>query len=46
MPYYAITHTESSGTGLQSTQFREDARKIIKRAVGRLDDDFVIFTGS
>ena len=29
MPYYANTHTESSGTGLQSTRFREDAREIL-----------------
>jgi len=46
MPYYANTHTESSGTGLQTTAFREDARAIIKAAVGGGDDDVVIFTGS
>ena len=27
MPLYANTHTESSGTGLQTTRFREDARQ-------------------
>ena len=26
LPLYANTHTESSGTGLQTTRFREDAR--------------------
>lgn len=46
MPLYANTHTETSGTGRQTTRFREDARDIIKRAVGGTDDDCVIFCGS
>jgi selenocysteine lyase/cysteine desulfurase len=46
MPYYANTHTESSGTGLQTTRFREDARDIILQSVGGGPDDVVIFTGS
>ncbi len=46
LPLYANTHTETSGTGRQTTRFREDARKIIKRAVGGSDDDAVIFCGS
>ncbi len=46
LPLYANTHTETSGTGLQTTRFREDARRIIKRAVGGDDDDVVIFCGS
>jgi selenocysteine lyase/cysteine desulfurase len=46
LPLYANTHTESSGTGLQTTRFREDAREIIRRAVGATDDHAVIFTGS
>lgn len=46
MPLYANTHTEASGTGLQTTTFREDARGIIHRAVGGNDDDVVIFVGS
>ena len=29
LPRYANTHSESSGTGLQSTRLREDARSII-----------------
>ena len=47
MPLYANTHTESSGTGLQTTRFREDARDIIREAVGADRDDYaVIFCGS
>jgi len=46
LPRYANTHTESSGTGLQTTRLREDARRIIRDAVGGTDDDLVIFTGS
>src|SRR6187399_1574611 len=47
LPLYANTHTESSGTGLQTSRFREDARAIIRSAVGgNPDDHAVIFTGS
>lgn len=46
LPRYANTHTESSGTGLQTTRLREDARAIIRSAVGGDDDTVVIFTGS
>src|SRR5688500_13914510 len=47
MPLYANTHTESSGTGLQTGRFREDAREIIRRAVGGTREDHaVIFCGS
>ncbi len=46
LPLYANTHTETSGTGRQTTAFREDARKIIHEAVGGGDEDVVIFTGS
>ena len=46
LPLYANTHTETSGTGLQTTRFREDARRIIHAAVGGGDDDVVIFCGS
>ncbi|MEO8094593.1 MAG: aminotransferase class V-fold PLP-dependent enzyme, partial [Pseudolysinimonas sp.] len=45
-PRYANTHTESSGTGLQTTRLREDARGIIHRAVHGTDDTVVIFAGS
>ena len=47
LPLYANTHTESSGTGLQTTRFREDARDIIRDAVGgRKPAHAVIFCGS
>ena len=46
MPFYANTHTESSGTGLQTTRLREDARTIIHDAVGGNQNDVVIFAGS
>ncbi len=46
LPRYANTHTESSGTGLQTTRLREDARATIHRAVHGTDDTVVIFTGS
>src|SRR5687768_2909873 len=46
LPRYANTHTESSGTGLQTTRLREDARAIIRDAVGGDDETAVIFAGS
>ena len=46
MPLYANTHTETSGTGLQTTRFREDARTRVHQAVGGGEDDVVIFCGS
>ena len=46
MPLYANTHTETSGTGRQTTRFREDARRIILQAVGGDERDVVIFCGS
>jgi selenocysteine lyase/cysteine desulfurase len=46
LPRYANTHTESSGTGLQTSRLREDARKMIRDAVSGTEDDLVIFTGS
>jgi selenocysteine lyase/cysteine desulfurase len=46
LPLYANTHTESSGTGLQTTRFREEARRIILDAVGGNDEYAVIFCGS
>ncbi len=46
LPGYANTHTESSGTGLQTTRLREQAREIIREAVGGGDDDIVVFAGS
>src|SRR3954452_8320797 len=46
LPRYANTHTESSGTGLQTTRLREDARAIIHESVGGDPDVAVIFAGS
>jgi selenocysteine lyase/cysteine desulfurase len=46
LPLYANTHTESSGTGLQTSRFREEARRIIRDGVGGSDDHAVIFCGS
>src|SRR3954451_4231532 len=46
LPRYANTHTESSGTGLQTTRLREDARAIIRRSIGGGDDVAIIFCGS
>jgi selenocysteine lyase/cysteine desulfurase len=46
LPTYANTHTESSGTGRQTTRLREEARRLIRDAVGGDDDTLVIFTGS
>ena len=46
MPLYANTHTESSGTGLQTTRFREEARNIVRQCVGATDEHAVLFCGS
>ena len=47
LPLYANTHTETSGTGLQTTRFREEARDIVRRSLGASRDEHaVIFAGS
>jgi selenocysteine lyase/cysteine desulfurase len=46
LPLYANTHTESSGTGLQTTHFREEARAIIREAVNGDADTVVLFCGA
>ena len=46
LPAYANTHTEASGTGLQTTRLREDARSIITEAVGGDEETVVVFCGS
>jgi selenocysteine lyase/cysteine desulfurase len=47
LPRYANTHTETSGTGRQTTRFREEARSIIAAAVGAPRDEYaVLFCGS
>ncbi len=46
LPRYANTHTESSGTGRQTTRFREDARRLVADSLGATDDYAVLFAGS
>jgi len=46
LPMYANTHTEASATGAQMTAMREEARRIIHRAVGGSEDDAVVFCGT
>jgi len=46
LPLYANTHTESSGTGLQTTRFREEAREMIRACVNADDTYAVVFAGS
>ncbi|XP_033624514.1 uncharacterized protein LOC117287960 [Asterias rubens] len=45
-PLYANTHTTTGLMSRQTTQFRKEARELIKRCVNATDDDVVIFTGS
>jgi selenocysteine lyase/cysteine desulfurase len=46
LPAYANTHTESSGTGLQTTRLREESRRIIRDSLGGDERNAVIFCGS
>ena len=46
LPLYANTHTQTSGTGRQTTRFREDARRIVGRAFGAGAEHVVLFTGT
>jgi selenocysteine lyase/cysteine desulfurase len=46
LPLYGNTHTEASATGLHTTALREDARRVIHRAVGGTEEDVVLFCGS
>jgi selenocysteine lyase/cysteine desulfurase len=46
LPFYANTHTETSFTGAQTTQLREQARQQIRESVNGTDDDMIIFCGS
>jgi selenocysteine lyase/cysteine desulfurase len=45
-PYYANTHTAISSTGRVMTELREEARRVIGRAVHAADDDVVLFVGA
>ena len=46
LPLYANTHTESSATGLATSRLREDARSVIRSAVGAGEEVAVVFCGS
>jgi selenocysteine lyase/cysteine desulfurase len=47
LPRYANTHTETSGTGRQTTRFREEARSIIAASLGADRETYaVLFCGS
>lgn len=45
-PFYANTHTNVSTTGRIMTGLREDARRVVRRAVHAADDDVAIFVGA
>ncbi|BBM00530.1 aminotransferase class V-fold PLP-dependent enzyme [Microbulbifer sp. GL-2] len=46
LPYYANTHSETSFTGAQTTQLREEARAEIRNAINGREEHKVIFCGS
>ncbi len=46
LPWYANTHSESSGTGRQTGKFREGARRAVLEGIGGDDSTAVIFVGS
>jgi selenocysteine lyase/cysteine desulfurase len=46
LPLYANTHTQTSGTGRQTTRFREDARRLVGQAFGAGEEHVVLFTGT
>jgi selenocysteine lyase/cysteine desulfurase len=46
LPTYGNTHTEASATGRRTTELREQARRIVHRAVNGGADDAVVFCGS
>jgi len=46
LPFYANTHSESSMTGRQTGQLREQARDIIREALNAGPDHAVIFCGN
>lgn len=46
LPMYGNTHTEASATGHRTTALREEARRIIHRAVNAGENDIVLFCGT
>lgn len=45
-PYYANTHTAISSTGRVMSELREEARRVVRRAVNAGDHDEVLFVGA
>jgi selenocysteine lyase/cysteine desulfurase len=46
LPTYGNTHTEASAVGRRTTALRDEARRVIHRAVNGGEDDLVIFSGT
>ena len=46
LPTYGNTHTEASATGRRTTALRDEARRVIHRAVNGGEEDLVIFCGT
>ncbi len=46
LPRYGNTHTETSLTGRHTTRLREQARRVVRDAVGGTDEHAVIFCGT
>ena len=45
-PFYANSHTAVSSTGRVMTELREEARRVVRRAVHAGPDDVVLFSGA
>lgn len=44
-PFYANSHTSISSTGRVMTSLREEARRVIRRAINAAEGDLVLFVG-
>src|SRR5882672_12865590 len=45
-PFYANSHTSVSSTGRVMTELREEARRLVRRAVNAGPDDVAMFVGA
>ena len=45
-PFYANSHTSISSTGRITTELREEARSVLRRAVHASEEDVVLFVGA
>src|SRR5688500_16885668 len=45
-PFYANSHTAISSTGRIMTELREEARRVVRRALNASPDDLVLFVGA